>query len=57
MQTNRLMKRMDVKQIAVSNIIGPTVSGALGVWLAVEGRAGALVWQSVALAAVKSAWL
>ncbi len=39
MQTNRLMKRMDVKQIAVSNIIGPTVSGALGVWLAVEGKA------------------
>lgn len=38
-QTNRLMKRMDVKQIAVSNIIGLTVSGALGVWLAVEGVA------------------
>ena len=48
-QTNRLMKRMDVKQIAVSNIIG---------WLAVEGWGPwALVWQSVALAAVKSAWL
>lgn len=57
-QTNRLMKRMDVKQIAVSNIIGLTVSGALGVWLAVEGWGPwALVWQSVALAAVKSAWL
>ena len=28
-QTNRLMKRMDVKQIAVSNIIGLTVSGAV----------------------------
>ncbi len=57
-QTNRLMKRMDVKHIAVSNVVALTVSGALGVWLAVEGYGPwALVWQSVALAAVKSAWL
>lgn len=57
-QTNRLMKRMDVKQIAVSNVVALVVSGALGVWLALTGHgAWALVWQSVTLAAVKSAWL
>ncbi len=57
-QTNRLMKRMDVKQIAVSNVIALVVSGAVGVWLALTGCGPwALVWQSVTLAAVKSGWL
>lgn len=57
-QTNRLMKRMDVKQIAVSNLIGLTASGGVGVWLALTGAgAWALVWQSVTLSAVKTAWL
>ncbi len=57
-QTNRLMKRMDVKQIAIANVIGLTLSGILGIYLALKGfGAWALVWQSVALAAIKSAWL
>lgn len=57
-QTNRLMKQMDVKQLAVANIIALTVSGVLGVWLATGGYgAWALAWQSVSMAAVKSAWL
>ncbi len=57
-QTNRLMKRMDVKQIAISNVVALIVSGAVGVWLALAGYGPwALVWQSVTLAAVKSAWL
>ncbi len=57
-QTNRLMKRMEVKQIAISNVVALLVSGIVGVWLAVAGYgAWAIVWQSVALAAVKSAWL
>ncbi len=57
-QTNRLMKRMDVKQIAVSNVVALIMSGALGVWLAIAGYGPwALVWQSVTLAGVKSAWL
>lgn len=57
-QTNRLMKMMDVKMIAVSNIVALAVSGALGIFLAVKGaEAWALVWQSVSLAGVKSAWL
>ena len=54
-QTNRLIKQMNVKMVAVSNVIGLVVSGALGIWLALDGYgAWAIVWQSLSLAAVKS---
>ncbi len=57
-QTNRLMKQMNVKQIAVSNVIGLTSSGIVAVILAIKGYgAWALVWQSVTLSAVKTGWL
>lgn len=57
-QTNRLMKQMRVRMIAVSNVVALVVSGGLGVGLALGGfGAWALVWQSVALAAIKTAWL
>lgn len=57
-QTNRLMKRMDVKQIAIANLVAQVTGGALGILLALHGAgAWALVWQSVTLAAVKTAWL
>ncbi len=57
-QTNRLMKRMDVKMVAVANVVALTVSGAVGIALALTGFGPwALVWQSVVLAGVKSAWL
>lgn len=59
-QTNRLMKQMNVRMIAISNAVGLIVSGAVGIYLAVTGwGAWAIVWQSVALSAVKSAilWL
>lgn len=57
-QTNRLMKAMDVKQIAVANLAGLVVSGATGIWLALTGAGPwALVWQSITLAFCKSAWL
>ena len=57
-QTNRLMKRMDVKQIAIADLVALTLSGALGVALAIAGfGAWAIVWQSVVLAAMKSGWL
>lgn len=57
-QTTRLMKSMNVRHIAIANTIGLTISGGVGVWLAVTGAgAWALVWQTVTLAAVKSAWL
>lgn len=59
-QTNRLMKKMDVKMIAVSNVIGQVAGGGLGIGLALGGwGAWALVWQSVCLAGVKTGilWL
>ncbi len=57
-QTNRLMKRMDVKQIAIADLFALTVSALLGIALALAGfGAWAIVWQSVALAALKSGWL
>ena len=57
-QTNRLMKRMNVKMIAVSNVIAQIAGGVLGIGLALAGwGAWALVWQSVCLAGVKTAIL
>ena len=57
-QTNRLMKQMNVRMIAISNAVGLVISGALGIWMAFTGwGAWAIVWQSVTLAIVKSALL
>ncbi len=57
-QTVKLMKQMNVKMVAVANIAGLTLGGCVGIVLAFTGfGAWALVWQSVTLAAVKSAWL
>ncbi|MDE7441961.1 MAG: lipopolysaccharide biosynthesis protein [Muribaculaceae bacterium] len=57
-QTNRLMKRMDVKMLAVANTLGLVISGVVGVWMALAGwGVWALVWQYVALGTVKTAWL
>lgn len=57
-QTNRLMKKMDVKQVTIANVVGLTVSGGLAMGLALGGfGAWALVWQTVALGAVKTGWL
>lgn len=54
-QINRLMKRMDVKMIAVSNVVAQIVGGGVGIALALLGYgAWALVWQSVTLAGVKT---
>lgn len=57
-QTNRLMKQMKVRMIAISNIVGLVISGIAGVVMALKGfGAWALVWQSVLLAAVKTSIL
>lgn len=59
-QTNRLMKQMNVRMIAISNAVGLILSGAVGIWMAIDGwGAWAIVWQSVVLSAVKSGvlWL
>lgn len=57
-QTNRLMKQMTVAKIAVSNSVGLIVSGIVSIILAVKGfGAWAIVWQTITLAVVKSAFL
>lgn len=54
-QTNRLMKQMNVKMIAVSNSIGLIISAAVGIYLALTGYgAWAIVWQTLTLGIVKS---
>lgn len=57
-QTNRMMKQMTMARVAVANSLGLVVSGATGIWLALEGYgAWAIVWQTIVLAFVKSAFL
>ncbi len=54
-QTNRLMKQMNVRMIAISNLAGLILSGITGIVLAVKGYgAWALVWQSIVLASIKT---
>ncbi len=54
-QTNRLMKQMNVRLIAATNAIGLTAGAIVGITLAVMGYgAWALVWQTLVLTAVKS---
>lgn len=54
-QTNRLMKAMDVRMVAVSNSFGLILGGVVGIVLAVTGYgAWAIVWQTIVLAAGKS---
>lgn len=57
-QTNRMMKQMTMARVAIANSLGLVVSGAVGIWLAVEGYgAWAIVWQTIVLATVKSVFL
>lgn len=59
-QTNRLTKQMHVRPLAVANVISLLGGGVVGIWLAVAGYgAWAIVWQSIAIAGLKSVvlWL
>lgn len=59
-QTNRYMKRMDVKMVTVSNSLGLIGGAVIGIYLALAGYGPwALVWQAVANSAIKSTvlWL
>lgn len=57
-QTNRFMKQMNVRPIAIANTVGLTAGGAVGIWLAFKGYgAWAIVWQTLVLAGVKGAIL
>lgn len=54
-QTNRLMKQMNMRPVAIANIVALALSGGLGIGLALGGfGAWALVWQTVSLAVVKT---
>lgn len=53
-QTNRLMKAMEVRGVALSNAIGLSCGGAVGIGLAVGGfGVWAIVWQTLTGAAVR----
>lgn len=57
-QTNRLTKEMNMRPVAWANIVALSLSGALGVGLALGGAgAWALVWQTLSIAVVKTAVL
>lgn len=57
-QTNRLMKQMDVKQLAISNVVGQIAGGVTGIILALKGfGAWALCWQTLVLGGVRTLWL
>lgn len=57
-QCCRLVKRMDVRMIAVANSLGLVAGAVAGISLALTGAgAWAIVWQTLTLAAVKSATL
>lgn len=54
-QTNRLMKQMKVKMVAVSNSVGLFAGAIVGIYLAVAGYgAWAIVWQTLTLNFTKS---
>lgn len=57
-QTNRLAKQMNFKPIAIINVIGLSVGAIVGIWMACTGwEAWAIVWQTIAINAVKSSAL
>lgn len=57
-QTNRLVKKMDVRMVAVSNSVGLVAGAVTGITLALHGfGAWAIVWQNIAMATVKTSIL
>lgn len=57
-QVNRLMKQMDVRWVTLANSAGLIAGAIVGIYLAVAGwGAWAIVWQTMALAVVKTAIL
>ncbi len=54
-QTNRMVKQMNVRPVALANCIGLLLGSIVGIWLAFTLRdARALVWQYVVTAGAKS---
>lgn len=54
-QINRLMKQMNVRMVAVSNIVALALSAIVGIVLAINGfGAWAIVWQTLTQSTVKT---
>ncbi len=54
-QTNRFMKQMNVRPIAIANAISLIIGGVVGIMLALSGfGAWAIVWQTITLSGVKT---
>lgn len=54
-QTNRMVKRMDVRPVALANLLGQIIGAAIGLYLAFTcPDAWALVWQQVSMAAART---
>lgn len=54
-QTNRMVKRMDVRPVALANLLGQIIGAAIGLYLALTSAdAWALVWQQVSMAAART---
>lgn len=54
-QTNRMVKQLNVRPVAIANLLGQAMGAAVGLWLAFTRRdAWALVWQQVAMAGCRT---
>lgn len=57
-QSTRLVKQMNVRNLALADIISLTVAGAAAIASALNGAgAWAMVWQSLTAASIKTLWL
>lgn len=54
-QTNRMVKQLNVRPVAIANLLGQALGAAVGLWLAfTRCDAWALVWQQVAMAGFRT---
>lgn len=57
-QTNRMVKQMNVRPVAIANLAGQIIGATVGIYLALtRPDAWALVWQQVSMAASRTALL
>lgn len=57
-QTNRMVKQMNVRPVAIANLAGQIIGATVGIYLALtRPDAWALVWQQVSMAAARTALL
>lgn len=54
-QTNRMVKQLNVRPVAIANLLGQIIGAGVGLWLAfTRCDAWALVWQQVAMAGCRT---